>query len=129
MQRSGMWGLRKGRPNGVLKERPNITYICCIINIVCICIVLSELPCRYCSQTPHSAALHVGLKSGALSGLPIGGVLMTPHSATLHVGLKSAVLSGLFTKRRKILRLYMLESAVLSGLLTAISQLLFRAQR
>ncbi|OAV64504.1 hypothetical protein Barb4_04044 [Bacteroidales bacterium Barb4] len=53
--------------------------------------------------TPHSAALHVGLKSFALSGhlLRIAfpyishiNPALTPHSTALHVGLKSFALSG-----------------------------------
>ncbi|OAV76204.1 hypothetical protein Barb7_00130 [Bacteroidales bacterium Barb7] len=52
-------------------------------------VVLSGLHWRYHPQTPHSAALHVGLKSGVLSGFLCRHHLQTPHSAALHVGLKS----------------------------------------
>ncbi|OAV74725.1 hypothetical protein Barb7_01738 [Bacteroidales bacterium Barb7] len=60
MQRSGMWGLGKGRANGVLKERSN--------NIYCIlyCSFRTSLIVPF--LTPHSALLHVGLKSLAPSG-------------------------------------------------------------
>ncbi|OAV67631.1 hypothetical protein Barb4_02393 [Bacteroidales bacterium Barb4] len=44
--------------------------------------------------TPHSATLHVGLKSGVLSGLSCRHHPQTPHSASLHVGLKSLASSG-----------------------------------
>ncbi|OAV69993.1 hypothetical protein Barb6XT_00129 [Bacteroidales bacterium Barb6XT] len=57
MQRSGMWGQWNDTDKGVLKERPAL----CVA--FCICIVLAGLSQRHHSDTPHSAALHVGLKS------------------------------------------------------------------
>ncbi|OAV71485.1 hypothetical protein Barb4_00640 [Bacteroidales bacterium Barb4] len=61
MQRSGMWGYKDAADNGVLKERPNI--ICCIL-YRSFRTFLTAL-----SVTPHSAPLHVGLKSCVLAGL------------------------------------------------------------
>ncbi|OAV64055.1 hypothetical protein Barb6_03405 [Bacteroidales bacterium Barb6] len=40
--------------------------------MICICIILSGFHWGVLSVTPHSAALHVGLKSAVLAGLPCG---------------------------------------------------------
>ncbi|OAV72133.1 hypothetical protein Barb4_00161 [Bacteroidales bacterium Barb4] len=63
MEPRGMWGLQKGRPCGVLKERPNITG--------CILYCSLRTPLSALILTPHSATLHVGLKSGILSDIMI----------------------------------------------------------
>ncbi|OAV71785.1 hypothetical protein Barb4_00390 [Bacteroidales bacterium Barb4] len=74
MQRSGMWGLRQVYINKVLKE-------------------------RYKQQTMVYNAIYYSV---ILSGYPGGVVLipphLPPHSATLHVGLKSLAPSGLLCR-------------------------------
>ncbi|OAV65694.1 hypothetical protein Barb4_03246 [Bacteroidales bacterium Barb4] len=60
MQRSGMWGYKDDTNND---KQCNI-YICNIRSFF-----QNFLGSPY-PQTPHSAPLHVGLKSGILSGYP-----------------------------------------------------------